>query len=61
MNNYIELKEYLDNFEIKLYDQQYRIVNYIIKNNYQSGGGIKETIGKNKTEILYKLGKILNY
>ena len=52
-----DLKHFLDNKQIKLYDQQYRILTFLINKhniNNQYGGGKKllsHLLGNNKNEI----------
>lgn len=57
------LKDFLLKYDIKMYDEQYRIL-YALINNKQTGGGNKENyeklLGNNKFVIEHKINLILN-
>lgn len=55
------LKEFLKKHDIYLYDEQYRILNAILKRKPQRGGGkciYKEVLGNSKCLIEYNIKNI---
>ncbi|ADO67244.1 hypothetical protein crov211 [Cafeteria roenbergensis virus] len=60
-----KLKLFLNNYGIKLYDEQYRILAFFInKKSSQIGGGsnnFNNILGNTSCEIFYKIGEILKY
>ena len=61
-----ELKYFLENHNIKLYDEQYRILDALLKKykntDYMIGGGssyYENILGSNKNEINFKIKYIL--
>lgn len=61
-----KLKDFLNKYDIKLYDSQYRIITSIINNrNIQQGGGqnckLYNILGNNTIQIKNKISKILEF
>ena len=56
------LKDFLLKFDIKLYDEQYRILDALINNNQKGGGKRKnysKLLGNTKYLIQFNINKIL--
>lgn len=60
-----KLKDFLDKYNIKLYDCQYRILASLVENkSIQLGGGdnnLKIILGNNTFEIKHKISQLLEF
>jgi len=67
VDSLVSLMRYLKYYNIDLFDEQYREINYYINNNLRGGGDdenykytrIEKFLGNNRDEILRRLKNIL--